>query len=514
MLQMFPQSLQNTMSRFALGSSKGFSLIELLIGSVVFLAVSIGAYTVFIKSTHRAKLAQEQGKNARNVVQFLSKFRYQVENAQPINGGPGTVLKLLRPNGYATRACSSTQEKDLNLNSGIVETSPGNKIVDRVSSGLIPYPGRDLSTMPTDFVPFDPSSETADENTHANDGIRLVYIPEDSKPSEIRVFGFWNNVKSQPTMGTYDIQGKPNGLALGDFAVLSDATRQDLVRITKVAAEDASNYRYYHALSGSAPADSIWNSQWFSAYQTPTPNQYWLSYNYGDGPGGWSNAPGNPIVGKTTFYKVRVVDYALDTTKHVLMMNDHSTDDGFNTAAGTWGAAGSNPSWKPVLSGVTKFQVVYALANGKETRTPQVGIPGVNNYDDCSVSGAAANCGCENQLGNPGLQSIRLVIEFASDNSEAARQLTLDQKTGTNFNPLMLKKPPALIGNNYPGCSTSNVLWSTLPDGTANPDCLNKFCLCANRPPPDLCTAGSPTCDVPEPGSSLTFLPYGGEGEG
>ena len=190
-------------------------------------------------------------------------------------------------------------------------------------------------------------------------------------------------------------------------------------------------------------------------------------------------------------YKVHIVTYALDTQNNTLMADTHRADDGFSPP-NTWGTPGLARQWEAVSPNITQFQILYTRNDEAETRQPQPGLPGID-YDSCtSSSNPPANCGCQNELGNPGIKNIRINLKYTNPNS--VEQLA----TLETFNPTLLKKGVPFIGTDHPGCETQSILYTTNDDGTPHTDCTeNRYCVCSARPGPPPPPGGTPPPDDP-----------------
>jgi type II secretory pathway pseudopilin PulG len=406
--------------------SKGFTIIELLVGTVIFLGIGVGAYKVFTQSTQQAGETQKQTKLSRGLKQFSERFRNEIENTLQLPNAESTSLQLLRPNGT----------------DGLPDCITDEDPQTQVGWGFIPFPGFNSSAIPATFTPFNPG--TIDVTNSPSDGVRMVYVPVDSS------INYLFNDPAAPTVGNNPIVVGPEpleNLAIGDFAVISDMSRRDLIRVTGLVPA-GSNTSIEHS-----SAISSWNVD--------------FNYNYGETAG-----LGRPII-----YKVNVVTYALDETSKSLMKDSHHGDDDFNPVNNTFGTPGLKQKWQPVASGISKFQVIYVQLNGNETRTPAIGIPG-KEYDASD---------CENQLGFPGLKTVKVILEYDDfDNTGAPQNLV------SLFNPTVLKKGLPLGPKDHPGCDSSNELYSTLEDGTPNAACDSPACVCTDRPPASKCAPSCP----------------------
>jgi type II secretory pathway pseudopilin PulG len=419
---------------------KGFTIIELMVGTVIFLGIGIAAFQVFTKSSKQASETQQDAKLNRGLRQFSERFRHQIENAVQLPNSESTALQLLRPS-----QCDTTDEP-----------------LTQLGWGLIPYPGRALSQITTSIAPFDPVTE--DTTTSPNDAIRLVYISEDSTVNYL-----WADATTQtpaPTNGANLIRIGPKplqNLEIGDFAVISDSIRKDLIRITDITTAGSDTYIAHTS------ARSIWNVN--------------FNYDYGKG----LSALGAPII-----FKVKVATYALDTTTNTLMMDDHILDDDFNPQTKNFGTPGLKLTWQPVASNISKFQIVYVKMDDAqtETRNPRIGMAGKSDYDSCSTPDADPNCDCDNELGNPSLRTIKTIVEYTKPDATDPTPET----TTVLYNPTVLKKGLPFMTADIAGCNSSEVLYSTFADGDAdpsndvpNPACQNKYCICSDRPLPSLC---------------------------
>src|SRR5690606_10210822 len=93
---------------------------------------------------------------------------------------------------------------------------------------------------------------------------------------------------------------RPLQLNVGDFAVVGDTNKADLIRITSITDNEDGTYGIGHD-----PSVSAWNRP--------------LIDNFGYG-----------VTGGAFMYNVNVVTYALDTANNTLMLDHHFGDDGFD----------------------------------------------------------------------------------------------------------------------------------------------------------------------------------------
>lgn len=422
-------------------NGQGFSLIEILMGTVVFLGIGLAAFRIYNKVVTKATFTQQQTKFTRGQKQFFEAFRHQVENTIQIPNASATVLAATRP-----VACSNVD--------GITD----------VAWGLIPLPGYDVAALnamaPLSII--DPSLAVVNETDHANDAVTIVFTPEDSRINYLAVDGAGAPVSTIQASPNDPVQlESSNALQTGDFAIVADSTHRELIRITGLTTVGP-NVGIRHNYT-----TSIWNRQ--------------LNYNIG---GSQNSSLGRPIL-----YKVKVVTYALDTATKNLMIDDHILDDNFNPATKVFGTAGLAYNWQVVAPNINKFQIEYKLSDtfgNAVTRTPQVGIPGDVN-SSCAIVGAPSDCDCANQLGNPGLANIRTNIEYMEPSSDPNTPPTVAKQTIQQFDPAFLKEPlPNQSASTQ--CDTSNILYTTLADKvTPNPVCNSatnpsSFCFCSDRP--------------------------------
>jgi Tfp pilus assembly protein PilE len=409
-----------------------FSLVELMVGAVIFLAITIGAYAVYTATTRRATESQQEAKLSRELRQFFERFRHQIENTLQLPNAEGTQLKVARP----SRCIISSTDPDT-----------------EIGWSLIAYPGRTYDTIPMNFTATEPSAYF-DESSKPNDAIRMVYATEDSVVNYLKVMG--TPAVAFPTIGNNPIviDGAAKNLNVGDYAVIADAFRKDLIRVTGI-----------NIIGGN---DQILHESAKSAWNAPD-----LGYNYGGNFGQY----GQPVI-----FKVGIATYALDPDRKTLMKDSHFTDDDFSQD-GTWNS-GLKQNWEAIAPNVSKFQLVYVKADGTQTRTPQAGMPG-KIYRPCTgQDDDVSNCGCGNELGNPEIKSIKLNIEYTNGSTSTSDIIA----TTEQFNPSVLKKGLPYFGIDNSGCN-GDVLYRTNLDGSQNPDCDNPACLCTDRAPPRPCPA-------------------------
>lgn len=427
--------------------SKAVTIIELLIGTTVFLGISFGAYQVYNSSTRAAQESQKQAKYSRGLKTFLERFRHEVENAVQLPNAQSSVMQVKRPSN-----CYGNTDAD---------GDEGGNAPENLAWGMIPYPGINKSTFPNSLTPFNPAASTIDDSTYGNDAVTMITIPEDSSIN----FLAYADAGAQTLMAAdpdgFIIDGTPKGLAVGDFAVVADAVRKELIRVTGFSTM-GSNTLIKHEES-----KSIWNSD----FTTPI---------------GSTINMGQPIV-----YKVKVITYALDPDTNTLVRDDHTLDDQFNPSVSppTFGSPQLKHQWEVVASGISKFQVMYVRndATESETRKPQIGLP-MKTYTNCANAGAKANCGCENELGLPQLKTIKTLITFNKAENDPNAAPTTSDVTTESFNPTILKKGLPFMGVDTTGCQTGGVaLWKTLDNGAPNPACDSSFCICSSRYPDSLC---------------------------
>ncbi|MEZ4846579.1 MAG: hypothetical protein R2877_06465, partial [Bdellovibrionota bacterium] len=208
-MKLYPRC--NKTSRRLAGFNQGITIVELLVGTVIFLGIGSAAYKVFTSSTRSATETQQKAKISRGLRQFFERFRHEIENTVQLPDAESTALRLSRPS-----QCIDTGVADMGWS-------------------FIPYPGRTTSEFPVNLNAFDPSDETVDESSNANDGLTMVYIPTDAQLHFLAIDpASAGGNQPYPTTGNNPIviEGNGNGLAVGDFAVIADATRRDLIRIT------------------------------------------------------------------------------------------------------------------------------------------------------------------------------------------------------------------------------------------------------------------------------------------
>lgn len=414
----------------------GFTIIELLIGMILFAGVSIAAYKVLTNSTRKAQEAQQNAKMSRGLQQFLEGFRHHIENTLQLPNGDASVLRVKRP-----ARCVAIDESD------------------EMGWTLVPMPGRNVSTInAAAYGPKDPSGASVNETDKGNDAVSMVYMPQETQINYLKINPGTDDpwpTKQASANDTIKVDTK-NGLEVGDFAVISDVIRRDLIRITSIAASSCGGLACYEI--GHNYTTSVWNRK--------------MDYNYGE-------KQDNTVVGIPSLYRVNLETYALDMSENRLMKDTHLADDHFNVKTKTFGAKGLTLGWEPIADGITQFQLLYLTSLNTETRTPQAGIAG-RSYSTCPGS---IDCECENQLGLPNLKNIRVAIKYLKPESKDPNATDM---ASLSFNPLNLKTNLAAVEQSYPGCDTNEVLFMTLADGSPNPACeagKSKNCLCADRCP-------------------------------
>lgn len=421
---------------------KGVTIIELLVGTSIFLGVSFGAYEVYTKTTQRSQESQKQAKYSRGMKTFLESFRHMVENAVQLPNAEFSVIQIKRPTNCADLTHTNADHSEW---------------AENLAWGMVPYPGKSKIDITNSLVPFDPAAQTVDETTHANDAVLMTYIAEDST---INFLAYsdppTNQTLYSSTGSTLTVAGTAKNLEIGDFAVVSDAKQKELIRVTGKTTVGA-NTEIEHSST-----KSIWNVD-------------------------FTTSLGSTGLGQPVIYKVNVVTFALDTDAQALVKDDHSLDDNFNPQTKVFGTPGLALNWNVVAPNVSKFQVIYVRTDETETRKPQIGLP-VKTYDNCSIPGAAANCGCENELGNPKLKTVKALITFAKQVTDPNGPSTIAEITTESFNPTILKKGLPYLPIDHDGCDPQGVaLFSTLSGGGPNTACDVSYCVCSDGWQPSLC---------------------------
>lgn len=421
----------------------GFTLIELLVGMILFAGISIAAYKVFTNSTRKAQESQQQAKLSRGLQQFLENFRHHIENTLQLPNGTASVLKVKRP----ARCVGITEDTDMGWT-------------------LIPMPGKTTATINTAaYGPKDPSAAVVNDTTKANDAVVMVFMPQESQINYLAINPAVKAFPDDPGEPWPTIQNSAadtikvvtrNGLEVGDYAVISDVIRRDIIRITSITATTCAG----------KPCFDIGHS-----YSMSSLNEK-MDYNYGEG-------QNNTDVGVPSLYRVNMETYAMDTTKNQLMKDTHVTDDDFNPKTKTFGTKGLKLQWETIADNIEQFQLIYMTMQNTETRTPQAGIPG-RAYSACP---GAVDCECENQIGLPNLKNIKVSLKYLKPD---AKDPTATDFTALAFNPLNLKTNLSAVEETYAGCETAELLYMTDEYGNPNPACdggksLN--CLCIDRCP-------------------------------
>jgi type II secretory pathway pseudopilin PulG len=429
---------RNLNAQVPLGLRKGVTIIEILVGTAIFLGIGLAAYQIYSKSAQQASEVQKQAKMNRGLREFLERFRHEVENTVQLPNAESTILKLTRPLNCVTH----------------------DEPLEELAWGLIPFPGRTTTEITNSLTPFNPASVSV--TSADSDGIRMVYIPDESSINYLAYSDVTNQVLYPSIGSTMQVGGAGEtlkNLAVGDYAVVSDTIRKELIRVTGVTSLGD------HTEIEHSSSKSIWNTNFINSMGA-----------------GQSATMGRPII-----YKVNIATYALDATAQNLMRDNHMLDDDFNPATKAFGTPGLKLKWEVVSPDVTKFQVEYVTDDG-DIRIPQIGMPAVLSYTSCSTTDAGSNCGCWNELGNPKLRSIKTVIDYKKVGASPNGTSDMTDTSTTVFNPTILKKDLPGVGTDTPGCTTDTVLYSTLADGvTPNPACKKRFCICSDRSLPSLC---------------------------
>lgn len=364
---LFPLSIRKSVNFFSPTNDRGVTIIELIVGMLLFVTVSAGIYKAYTTLTKKALETQRQTKEDRNLQQFFERFRHQLENTVQMPNANSTVLRLLK----RVPECVALYLDEW----------------EDMGWGLIPYPGVDVLAFNTEFnhlntvSPLTMLPNGPDDPERQNDGIRLVYVSPDSTLYRLALDEL-NNFQPYPTVGNNPIivDRFPDTLTVGDFAVISDARKSDLIRITNIS-------------------PSGMNPDWFTIEHQSEASIWNIDFieNYGHG-----------VLGGAIIHKVHVATYALDTETNTLMVDNHYFDDNFNGEV-LVGPPILAQNWEPAINGVSRFQVIFETVKGLETRTPQPGEPG-KLYVSCDALVPTEDCGCENQLGYPDLKDIRLEI--------------------------------------------------------------------------------------------------------
>ncbi|MCB0271596.1 MAG: type II secretion system protein [Bdellovibrionales bacterium] len=352
-------------------SVRGVTLIEIIITTLLFVTVTAAAYKIWVTATRKATETQQETMENRKLQEFFNRFRHQIENTIQLPNSLSTMMRVEIPSG--TDGCDSE----------------GYSIM---GWGFIPYPGHDVALMNTnqdDFQIVDPSSYVALVTPESSDAVRLVFLETETQMYKLKIDPSTSPPVPYETAFTNIIvieSATPVGLKKGDYAVISDALRSDLLRITNIIQLPGTDT--YHVTHDTSVSD--WNLEFV-------------------------NNHGGNVQGGAFLYKVGVATYALDTQTNTLMVDDHRLDDGFNGTDFSGGTPGLALNWQPVSSGIKNFQVIVETVNG-ETRTPMAGVPG-KAYEDCTSTSPRTPqfCDCENQLGNPGILNIRAEVSYVDE---------------------------------------------------------------------------------------------------
>lgn len=349
----------------AWGPSRGVTLVELIIAMLLFVTVTSAAYRIYIVATRNAQETRQESIENRKTQQFFERFRHQIENAVQLPNSAHSYLEIEVP-----AAC---------------EVPPNSSIF---GWGLVSFPGHDRALMDENFsslYPINPQDYAYLVNDDSSDAVTMVYVLPDTVMHKLHTDST-TGVVSHQTGGSDDIHIEHTAnldLQVGDFAVISDTLRTELIRITDI--EDVST----HIVLEHDDAKSVWNFEFDP---------------------GLHFGLGNNNSGGAFLYKVGVATYALDTETNTLMLDDHRLDDGFDGQS--FGTPGLARNWQPAISGITKLQIIYTTIYG-ETRAPMAGMPGISfEICDGAIHIEPDQCECENQLGNKGLENIRLEITY------------------------------------------------------------------------------------------------------
>jgi hypothetical protein len=417
-------------------SQRGLTLIELMIGTVLLLAVSAGVFRFVREFSTKTSSAQEELSVQKRVIGFKRLLSEEVENIVPMQNSRASFLSVSRP-----FAC--------------VNTSDANEIQE-MSWSLIPFPGYnldeytstaafgDLFTNPVDpTIYFDNASDA--EAVDLSDGV--IFATVDREASLIQVArnaagSLFPTAQIDPSDGSFVDQPivleTRDGLEVGDYIFISDSFKRDLVRITSlVERADGFGFDVFHNNA------SIWN----------IPFEYDFGYTR-DNSGNQIEIPGGAYV-----VKANISSYFFDPDTNTIQKDNHVLDDGFNPDTLAYGASGLVYAFQPILSNVQQFKIGYRVvdpldnvADGVDdtivTRTPRPGIYG-RDYARCIVT-SEAFCDCQNQLGFSDMKKLELDITMLPDPSDPG---AAGQKLATNlsFVPKKLVDPPS-------GSSTSLLL--------------------------------------------------------
>ena len=214
-------------------------------------------------------------------------------------------------------------------------------------SGVIPFPGRNINTLPSTLASVDPSIEPSTDQK--SDGIRFIHLSSESQAiplarndtdgdgMELSDPGFETADTMNPS-GTH-IQARfplrvesAGDFETGDYAVVGDWGSAELIRITNIEPDPdhAGLINIEHS-----DQKSIWNEKPFTRH--------------------YSLLPGSVAI----LQKVELVDYAHDPVKEILYRDRHTYDDHFNPNNRTFGAVGRNAHWDPASTQIKEFQVIY-----------------------------------------------------------------------------------------------------------------------------------------------------------
>lgn len=339
--------------------------MEIIITTLLFVTVSAAAYKIYVESTRAATEARQDSIEDRKLQQFFEKFRHQIENTIQLPNSESTVLQV------------EVEDDCINITEDL----------QVMGWGFIPFPGHDVALMNSTqniFQPINPLDYTGLATPETSDAVRLIYVLADSQIYHLTLNGTdpYPTIQSTGTEPIVISSDAPLTIKVGDFAVISDALRSDLFRITGInPGTNPGEYEVFHD-----PSVSSWNVNFLDDY-------------------------GKNVQGGAFIYKVGVSSFALDTASNTLMEDTHMRDDGFNGTDFTSGPPGLLMNWSPVASDIQSFQIIVDSVR-ESTRTPRAGVPG-KTYETCqsvTPNRLPAFCECENQLGNPGIIEINLKI--------------------------------------------------------------------------------------------------------
>ena len=365
------------MFRKKLLSRKGFTLVEVLVTTVIGSVLAFGAYQFFGQTIQNLRSSSSSVKKMVRIENFFNQFEQEVINIFYLHNGATKQLSGIPQNGCVEHVSST------------------------VATSLVAWPGHtksDIENM-SSLTAID-SSETSLISSSFNDAITFAYLSSNADHIFVADDVDGNPL---PTTGNQPISVEDIGIfEVGDFFVIFDPEKSAIGRITSISS-DGSKFIFQKNTS-----TSIWNQNF--------PENF-----------GVSSSTGQVFDEGARLLKIHIVTYAYSPTNETIYRYDHKYDDNYNPVNRSFTATSSTKKWISQASNVNLFQIYYAVSDTQEEiRTPRIGT----NSEDSSIPNH-----CKSQLARPFLSKlvVRVDNDLRSIDPEMLRRSLYEQNTLASY---------------------------------------------------------------------------------